>query len=587
LRKLTALLAPDADERLDILERQAKLEPSPGMRRALLGEAADLARARGQLDRALGLWQERLAADANDRKALARTIEILEGAERWQELVVALARRASADVPWIQRRADLMRVAEVERDQLKNPANAIAALSQILETAASDAGAGAAILDLFAAAGRWQDLLNLGTRVGQGTQGELVALFVRLGDACRAQLADPQGAATWYARALAVDPRTKGLRDALLAWPIARRRAWPPSMGSCAAAPPPTTGKACWPFFPTAWPWPKAMANACASTARPPRSKRSAPSGKTRPSPITSRSSSFVPTTCKPRPRSCAWPGHRRVRLAAKSIEQASAGLPPRPRASIPAASHRRPAFRRERGRQARGARLRREGLPGRAHRPRRAAHRRAPGQLARGLANRGRGGFGRALRCRHVLVGDFLPLMEKAASGASDAQDSLRTLGKIALRGAGQEGRCLGRGLAAPSKSASPTTPSRRTRRRCGRRRHCLRARDYDPSHVPTLRRLAEAQRGRGGKPLYETLVQIAALAPRELDPLVEALDVAEQDKKEPGLARAVLTSLFDRSAGLLRAGQAVEGKSTAADCLVRATQGLAKQLGASRDKG
>jgi tetratricopeptide (TPR) repeat protein len=110
-----------------------------------------------------------------------------------------------------------MRVAEVERDQLGNPVGAIAALSQILETAASDPGAVAAILNLFAAAGRWQELLNLGTRVGQGTQGELVALFVRLGDACRTQLSDPQGAATWYARALAVDPRTQGLRDALLA----------------------------------------------------------------------------------------------------------------------------------------------------------------------------------------------------------------------------------------------------------------------------------------------------------------------------------------------------------------------------------
>ena len=36
----------------------------------------------------------------------------------------------------------------------------------------------------------------------------------------------------------------------------------------------------------------------------------------------------------------------------------------------------------------------------------------------------------------------------------------------------------------------------------------------------------------------------------------------------------------------GLMRTGQATDGKFAAADCLVRAAQGLAKQLGASRDK-
>ncbi|HEY5284747.1 MAG TPA: hypothetical protein VIM14_18285, partial [Polyangia bacterium] len=215
LRRLSALLAPDADDRLDLLERQSRLEPSPGMRRGLLGEAADLARAQGHVERALALWEKRLVADANDRKALSRTIEILEGAERWQDLVLALSRRATTDVPWIQRRADLLRVAEIERDQLKNPAKAIAALSLILQTAPSDGEAVAAILDLFAEAGLWPDLLDLGAREGEGTQRALLALFVRLGDACAKQLSNPQGAATWYARALAVDPQTQGLREAL------------------------------------------------------------------------------------------------------------------------------------------------------------------------------------------------------------------------------------------------------------------------------------------------------------------------------------------------------------------------------------
>ena len=585
LRKLTALLAPDTDERLDILERQAKLEPSPGMRRAILGEAADLAYARGQLDRALGLWHERLAADANDRKALARTIEILEGAKRWQELVVALARRASADVPWIQRRADLVRVAEIERDHLANPANAIVALSQILETAASDAGAVASILDLFAASERWQDLLNLGTRVGQGMQGELVTLFVRLGDACRAQLSDPQGAATWYARALAIDPRAKGLRDALLALAdseAARAAAVDGVVRCCAATDD-------WQGLLAILPHRLALAERDLERVRIHREAAEIEDKRAqRPSAALAHHIEIL----KLRPddtqaeaeilRLAAATGE--YSLAAKSIEQSSAGLAP------------------EAPRRAQllliAARLFDENAGDKpaALACAEKAYQAAPtDRVARqGLVRLAsvQGAWKTAVEAAladpfdaSVLVADFLPLMEKAASGASDAQGSLQTLGKLLSAAlakkaglAGAVGRAVEERVAdwsvAPEKAA------------VWREKALLRARDYDPSHLPTLRRLAEAQRARGGKPLFETLVQIAALAPPELDPLVEALDVAEQDKRDPGPARAILVSLFDRSAGLLRAGQAADGKVAAADGLVRAAQGLAKHLGASGDK-
>ncbi len=585
LRKLTALLAPDADERLDILERQAKLEPSPGMRRGLLGEAAELARARGELDRALGLWQERLAADANDRKALARTIEILEGASRWQELVVALTRRASADVPWMQRRADLLRVAEVERDQLGNPPGAIAALTKILETAAGDAGAVAAILDLFAASGRWQDLLNLGTRVGQDTQGGLVALFVRLGDACRVQLSDPQGAATWYGRALSIDPRAQGLRDALLALAddeAARVSAVDGVVRCCAASDD----------------WQGLLAilphrlNLAQSDGERVRIHREAAEIEEKRAQRPSQALGHHIAILELRPddtqaeaeilRLAAATGeHAR---AAKSIEQATAALPPlAPRGAqlLLLASR---LFEENAGDRTAALACAEKALQA-------APSDRAVRLVVVRLASL-QGAFQTAVDAAlaepfdaGVLVGDFLPLMEKAASGAGEAQASFKTLGRLLstalAKKAGVSGT-LGRAIeeriadyaVAPDKAAG------------WREKALLRARDYDPTHVPTLRKLAEAQRGRGGKPLYDTLVQIAALVPRELDSLVEALDVAEQDRKDPGLVRAALTSLFDCSAGLLRAGLAAEGKSVAADALVRAAQGLAKQLGSSRDK-
>jgi len=592
LRRLTALLAPDADERLEILERQAKLEPSPGMRRAALGEAADLARARGQLDRALGLWQERLAADANDRKALARTIDILEGAERWQELVVALARRASADVPWIQRRADLMRVAEVERDKLNNPANAIAALSQILETAASDAGAVAAILDLLAASGRWQDLLNLGTRVGQGAQGELVALFVRLGEACLAQLSDPQGAATWYARALAVDPHTKGLRDALLALAdneVARVPAVEGVVQCCAATDD-------WEGLLAVLPHRLGLATRDGERVRIHREAAELEEKRAqRPSEALAHHIEILklhPDDMQAEAeilRLAATTGE--YGLAAKAIEQASTGLPPVAprRAQLLLIAAR--LFDENSGERAAALACAEKALLAAP------ADRVVRLSLVR-LASL-QGAWPTAVEAAlaepfdaGILVGDFLPLMEKAATSASDAPESLKTLGKLlsaALAKRNGVSGALGRAIeeriadyaVAPEKLAG------------WQEKALLRARDYDPSHVPTLHRLAQAQRSRGGKPLYETLVQIAALVPRELDALVEAVDVVEQDpqdKKEPARSRAVLTNLyatlFDRSAGLLRSGQPADGKYAAADCLVRAAQGLAKQLGASRDK-
>jgi tetratricopeptide (TPR) repeat protein len=585
LRKLTALLAPDADERLEILERQAKLEPSPAMRRALLGEAAELARARGQLDRALGLWQERLAADANDRKALARTVEILEGAERWQELVVALARRANADVPWIQRRADLMRVAEVERDQLKNPVGAIAALTQILETAASDVGAVAAILDLFAASGRWQDLLNLGTRVGQGTQGELVTLFVRLGDACRSQLSDPQGAATWYARALAVDPRTKGLRDALLALAdteVARIPAVEGVVHCCAATDD-------WQGLLAILPHRLALA---ARDGERVRIRREAAELEEKRAERPSEALAHHIEILKLRPddmqaeaeilRLAGSTGE--YGLAAKSIEQASAGLPPAaPRKAqlLLIASRLFDENARDKAAALACAEKAFQAAPTDGA-VRLTVVRLASWQGAWQTAVE-------AALCEPfdggVLMGDFLPLMEKAASGAADAQDSLKTLGKILSTALAKKAGLSGAvGRAVEERMADWAVDPEKAA--AWKEKALLRARDYDPAHLPTLRGLAEAQRSHGGRSLYETLVQIAALAPRELDPLVEALDIAERDKKDPGPVRAVLASLFDRSAGLMRTGQAAEGKSSAVECVVRAAQGLAKQLGASRDK-
>ena len=587
LRKLGALLEGEAhaDERLDILERQASLEASPGARRGLLGEAADLARVRGQLDRALGLWEKRLAADRSDRKALSRTIEILEGASRWAELVAALARRAEAEVPFIQRRADLLRVAEIEQGRLKQPAKAIAALGKILETAPGDAEAVASSLDLFAEAGQWQECLNLGAREGRAAQQRLVALFVRLGEACAKHLSDAKGGALWYGRALAIDPQTKGLRDALFALldsNEARAFAVEGILRCCGASDD-------WQGLLEVLSHRLALATTDEERSRLYREAAVLEEKRgQRPKQALAHHIEVI----KLHPED-AEAESEIVRLAgatgefapaARAFVQAGVGLPAESVRKVPLLLL--------------AARLLEEKV---GDKP--AALTCFEKAFKAGPSDRGarlgvvrlassQGGWQAAVDAAlaepfdaGALVADFLPIMEQAAQTAPDAQEWSYLLGKtLATALAKKSGLPPAIGRAIEERIADYAVAKEKTA--VWREKALARARDYEPSHLPTLRRLAEAQRGRGGKPLYETLMQVAQLAPRELDAIVSALDLVEREKKDLAAAKVALFALFDRAVGLLRAGQPAEGKITATEALPRAAEGLANLLGASRDK-
>ena len=586
--QLAALLTDQgsADERFDVLERQAGLEATPGMRRGLLGEAAELAYARGQIDRALGLWEKRLAADANDRKALARTIEILELAECWPDLVVALARRADADVPWDPAARGL---AAYRRDRAR-------------PSRRSGEGHRGARQDYRAICRRRRggsgDPRSL--RASRALAGFSAARERRWAIACTASWWRFSFAWAMHAARSLPTPRAQRLGTAVL-WPRIRKpracatpcsgsprtrpRGPRPSTDWCAARRPPTIGKACWRSSPFVRLWRpattrRARLHAEAAVLEEKRGQRP------------KEALGHYCTVLQLRPddaqsetailRLAAATGD--FGLAARTLQMASAGpaldsnrkvqlllaagrLFDEKAADKPAALHvsKRPSRQRRRSEacgSASCAWLATSGLRQTA----------VDAALAEPLEP-------------GALLTDFLPLMEQAAATGTEPPSSLRLLGKT-----------LSATLAA--KAGVPVTVARTIEERIAgyavapekaagwQERALLRARDYEPSHLPTLRRLAEAQRSRGGKALYETLMQIAVLAPRELDPIVEALDVAEHEKKDTGLARAALTMLFERSSGLLRAGQAAEGKTAAADGLVRATQGLADLLGSSRDK-
>jgi Tfp pilus assembly protein PilF len=586
LRRLAMLLTrdTDTDERLDVLERQAGLEPSAGVRRGLLGEAAELAIARGFTDRALALWKKCLDADAGDRRALARTIETLEAAERWQDLVTALAQRAESNLPWSQRRADLLRVAQIERDQLKNPIQALAALDKLLAATTSDAEAVAAALDLFATAGRWRDLLELGGREGKRVQAELVALYVRLGNACAKQLSDPQGAAVQYGHALAVDPSTPGLRDALLAL------AEDEGARTAAVAGLLRLADATDDWASRLAVLPHRLAAVTSESERAGLHREAAEIEEKRAGRLTEALLHCIEVLA-------ALPDDTRaaadiVRLAeatgeiavsAAALAKAGAALTdPHRKAELLLVAGR--MFEDKSGDKVSALACFEQAF---AAVPSDYAARAGVVRLASA-----QGAWQTAVEAAlaepfdaAALLADWMPAMEKAAQAAADADKALRALGKALAAAIGKQaglpgavGRAVHERIAdfqvAADKSAD------------WREKSLVRARDCEPSHLPTLRRLAEAQRARGGKALYETLMQIAALAPRELDALLDALAVAEAEKKDPSLVRSALVALFDRAAALLRAGLAADGKATPADCAIRAVQSLADVLGSSRDR-
>ncbi len=119
-------------ERLAILDRLGSLEAGDAARRAVLGEAARLAESLSETDHALALWRRRIASDPNDLPAIDALIALLEGEQRWIDLIPALDARAGRKVTRAQKKSDLMRIASVHADQLGDTAAAITAWQRVM-----------------------------------------------------------------------------------------------------------------------------------------------------------------------------------------------------------------------------------------------------------------------------------------------------------------------------------------------------------------------------------------------------------------------------------------------------------------------
>ncbi|HEY0710177.1 MAG TPA: hypothetical protein VGG33_25425, partial [Polyangia bacterium] len=96
--------------------------------------------------------------------------------------------------------------------------------------------------------------------------------------------------------------------------------------------------------------------------------------------------------------------------------------------------------------------------------------------------------------------------------------------------------------------------------------------------SELMILRRLVVTLRRRPSRVLSETLLQISDLAPQDLDPLVEAAQLAIGPLASEPLALPVLGRLLDQSMRLLRTGQPAAGNESADKAAIFAVEEIVR---------
>ncbi|MFK7990434.1 MAG: hypothetical protein AB8I08_30710 [Sandaracinaceae bacterium] len=202
-------------ERLVVLEGLAELETDPVEQRRILGQCARLAQRLDDASRALGFWQQRLEANASDLEALDAMIELTEQIERWDLHVDALRRRVGAEVPSLQRRLDLARIANTQAGRLEQVEDAIATWEGIQTDFGEDHETVDALFELCVRAGRFEQIYDLLGRASLRDAARAAEILARVGDVCREHLGRPDEAAKAYHRAIQMEPGLERAQEGL------------------------------------------------------------------------------------------------------------------------------------------------------------------------------------------------------------------------------------------------------------------------------------------------------------------------------------------------------------------------------------
>ena len=194
-------------KRLDALERLAAVEPKPGGKRFTWALAAELALEIGDVDRALGAWQARLALDPADVEALAAARDLLVRSERWPAVIELLRRRIESTPPAHQIRADLIEMATLARERLGDVGRAIEIWREVVTRFGDDDESVGALADLYTRERRVRRAGGAAVAQRQRRSRRTTPTGSRgwrMRSACSS--ATRAAAVEWYGRALDVDP---------------------------------------------------------------------------------------------------------------------------------------------------------------------------------------------------------------------------------------------------------------------------------------------------------------------------------------------------------------------------------------------
>lgn len=205
------------EELADVLRLQVALESDGERRGELLARIGELsAEVLGDTEGAIAAWEARLEETPDEPEALAALDDLYTRAGRWEQLVGVLERRrdlASGE----ERRALLLRQAEVQRDRLEQKSAAVETFQSIVDEFGPAAEIYQSLEGLFAELERWDDLNETYERHLDivETDEERLAVLAALGNSRRDHTKDYPGALEAYRRAISIDSTHGASRAAL------------------------------------------------------------------------------------------------------------------------------------------------------------------------------------------------------------------------------------------------------------------------------------------------------------------------------------------------------------------------------------